>query len=293
MFFVSLFRRFMETYSDSDTSSESECESDKDPTPESNLEDVEPHEELEPEPSAPNHDEYKTFWTPVDQLKAQIDATYLQQLHRDIKAQAILPEPTYQKLSCSWPARDFTVRTLPDYVQSPIHYFELLWTTEVWDTLVENTNAYALWKNTRHKANKDKKSRWWKATNIYEIRVFIALLVYIGLGCNSNVESYWSKIGPIHKPMQYMTYYRFRQIKRYFHISPPPVTTSYNIPSNQWYLKLAPLFSILRTQFQAYIIPAQNVSFDEMMVPFTGRSKHTIKIKNKPISEGFKLWALC
>src|SRR5277367_3600419 len=37
----------------------------------------------------------------------------------------------------------------------------------------------------------------------------------------------------------------------------------------------------------------QDVSFDEMMVPFSGRSKHTLKMKNKPISEGFKIWALC
>jgi hypothetical protein len=30
-----------------------------------------------------------------------------------------------------------------------------------------------------------------------------------------------------------------------------------------------------------------------MMVPFSGRSQHTLKMKNKPISEGFKVWALC
>jgi hypothetical protein len=30
-----------------------------------------------------------------------------------------------------------------------------------------------------------------------------------------------------------------------------------------------------------------------MMVPFSGRSRHTLKMKNKPISEEFKVWALC
>jgi hypothetical protein len=58
-------------------------------------------------------------------------------------------------------------------------------------------------------------------------------------------------------------------------------------------MKLEPLASLLRTKFQAYVVLGQNVSFDEMMVPFTGRSKHTLKMKNKPISEGFKIWALC
>ena len=280
----------MEAYSDSDTSSESEYDSDKDSTLDPNLEEVDPREEVEPELSAPDHDEYETFWTPADQLEAQINASYLRQLHTNIKAQAELPNPTYQKLPRAWPARDFTVRTLPEFVKQPIDYFNLLWTTEAWNTLVENTNAYALQKEARYKGNKLKKSRWWKAVDLHKMCIFIALLIYIGLGYVSNIESYWSKTGPIHKPMQYMTFFRFEQIKRYLHISP---TTPTCIPTNQWYLKLAPLFNILCTQFKAYVVIGQNVSFDEIMVPFTGRSWHTIKIKNKPVSEGFKLCALC
>jgi hypothetical protein len=33
----------------------------------------------------------------------------------------------------------------------------------------------------------------------------------------------------------------------------------------------------------------KNVSFDEIMVLFARRAKHTVKIKNKLISEGFKI----
>jgi len=77
---------------------------------------------------------------------------------------------------------------------------------------------------------------------------------------------------------------------QYFHISPPPLPSQPTIP---WYMKLEPLASILRTRFQAYVILGQNVSFDEMMIPFSGRSQHTLKMQNKPILEGFKVWALC
>jgi hypothetical protein len=94
----------MEEYSDSDTPSESEYEPDEDLATGPNLEEVEPDEDVEPELSAPNHDEYKTFWTPADQLKAQIDATYLQQLHTKIKAHAKIPDPNYRKLPQVWPA---------------------------------------------------------------------------------------------------------------------------------------------------------------------------------------------
>jgi len=46
-------------------------------------------------------------------------------------------------------------------------------------------------------------------------------------------------------------------------------------------------------KFQAYVVLGQDVSYDEMMVPLSGRSKHTLKMNNKLIKEGFKIWALC
>ena len=102
------------------------------------------------------------------------------------------------------------------------------------------------------------------------MRIFIALLIYIGIIGASNIESFWDKDGlTIHKPMEFMTFYQFEQIKRYFYISPPPSTTA-RIPSSQWHLKLEPLASMLCTKFQTYVILSQNVSFDEMIVPFSG-----------------------
>ena len=54
-------------------------------------------------------------------------------------------------------------------------------------------------------------------------------------------------------------------------------------------MKLEPLASLLYIKFQAYIVLGQNVSFNEMMVPFTRRSKHMLKIKNKLVKEDFKM----
>jgi hypothetical protein len=86
--------------------------------------------------------------------------------------------------------------------------------------------------------------------------------------------------------MEFMTYYRFSQIKRYFHISALDISS---ISTAQWHTKLEPLANLLRTKFQEYVVLGQNVSFDEMMVPFSGRSQHTLKMKNKLVSEGFKV----
>ena len=86
--------------------------------------------------------------------------------------------------------------------------------------------------------------------------------------------------------MCYMTLYRFEQIKWYFHISPPT-----NNPQ-PWYIKLSPLFEHLWRLFKQFYIPSQNVSVDEMMVLCTGRSLHTVRMPNKPVGEGYKIFAL-
>jgi Transposase IS4 len=227
---------------------------------------------------------------PDAQLQAQLHTAQLAQLHADIKARAELLDPTYEKLSRSWPTRPFDVRILPDHIQHPIHYFELFWGPEVWSTLTENTNAYAQYKEARYKENKGgQKSRWRKAVTLYEMRIFIALLIYIGIVGTSNIISYWDKSGiTIHKPIESITLFRFQQIKRYFHVSAPS-----HLQRAHWHTKLEPLASLLRTKFKAYVVLGQNVSFDEMMVPFAGRSQHTLKMKNKPVKKGFKIWALC
>lgn len=92
------------------------------------------------------------------------------------KAQADLLNP----LSRAWPTRDFKVH---DFLKRPINYFNPLWTTEVWNMLVKNTNTYGLWIKARHKGNKHKKSRWREVADLYEMCIFTASLIYIRLGC--------------------------------------------------------------------------------------------------------------
>lgn len=87
--------------------------------------------------------------------------------------------------------------------------------------------------------------------------------------------------------MQNMPWYRFEQIKRYFHVSAPT-----DGPISHWYMKLSPLFKHLQAKFKAYCIPSSNVAVNEMMEAFTSRSAHTVKMCNKPIGKGYKIWAL-
>jgi Transposase IS4 len=117
------------------------------------------------------------------------------------------------------------------------------------------------------------------------MRIFIALLIYIGIVGASNIRGYWDKTrNTIHRPMESITLFRFQQILQYGHMS---TSVSNHLPTACWHTKLEPLASLLRIKFKAYVVLCQDVSFDEMMGSFAGRSKHTLKIKNKPVKEGF------
>jgi Transposase IS4 len=177
----------MENYDNSDISSESEF----DGVSITESDDDSQDENLEPERDE-YYDEYENqAWNPEAQIQTQLKDRQLAQLHDEIKARAKTPDPAYQKLPRSWPFRPFDVRILPEYVVDPIHYFELFWGLDVWNMLVDNTNAYAQYKQARGAhGNADPKARWWKAVTFYEMRIFIALLIYISISGTSHIASY-------------------------------------------------------------------------------------------------------
>src|SRR5579859_7344918 len=59
------------------------------------------------------------------------------------------------------------------------------------------------------------------------------------------------------------------------------------------YSKVDPLATHIRTVSKSICIPSSNVSIDKMIARFSGRSAHTVRIKNKPTPEGYKILSLC
>ena len=70
--------------------------------------------------------------------------------------------------------------------------------------------------------------------------------------------------------------------------------TSDNLEDTRWYKKAAPIIDLVNSVSKKVCKwPAFTVSIDEQMKKFKGRLTETFQIKSKPISEGFKFWALC
>ena len=97
-------------------------------------------------------------------------------------------------------------------------------------------------------------------------------------------EDYWSppsRLGTI------ISKTRFEQLHRYIHLR-----DKYTQPQTEhedFHWKVEPVASIIRTNYQQNWIPATYVTINEAILPFCGRSEDTIKMKNKPIKEGFKI----
>ena len=69
---------------------------------------------------------------------------------------------------------------------------------------------------------------------------------------------------------------------------PPPPPPAKSVNGGK---KMEPMSSIAQKRFHECYLPSINLSIDEMMVKCQGRSAHTLIMKNKPISQGYKLFA--
>src|SRR3954469_4470376 len=150
------------------------------------------------------------------------------------------------------------------------------------EAIIANTNAYALSKGAG-------KGRPWIDLVRKELLIFLAILIYLGLYPQNGIEELWNNnpSGPIHHIAKEMTLKHFQQIKCYLHIS------KLEDSNGPYYAKVEPLLSHVRETSKKLYIPSSNVSVDEMMVRFSGRSIHTVRIRGKPTPEGYKVFALC
>jgi len=183
-----------------------------------------------------------------------------------------------------------------------LRLFELFWDDRTIGMLVDGTNKYAAFKEKeQHDKMREKEDRWqnrgqvvipgvkrWRKVVPDEMQVFLGLLVYMGSQREGRILRFWQEVR--RQPLgRAISLKRFYQIKRHIHISDPEV----QLTRNKWFRGLGPLNSIIRDRCQEYYLPASNITVDEMMIWFGGRSHHTYRMPSKPIREGYKVFALC
>ena len=201
-----------------------------------------------------------------------------------------------------------------ELITSPLDVFHQLFTQEIWESLCQNTNAYYQYRSSdgsNDMTDSGVRPRPWKDTTVGELKVWLGLLLFMGIVSCPEIEDYWQE-DTRQKPMSAMGLNRFLQIKRFLHVSPPPSTSSTpsvstsGVPDGisgisnasstskkpEWWEKMEPMSSIAQKRCQECYLPSSNVAIDEMMVKSEGRSVHTLKMPNKPVDHGYKIFAL-
>ncbi|EXX68206.1 hypothetical protein RirG_107200 [Rhizophagus irregularis DAOM 197198w] len=125
--------------------------------------------------------------------------------------------------------------------------------------------------------------------SLEQIKIIVKNTNIYAYAKNAGEGHFWNRDSryPEHKITTFMTLVHFEQIKRFIHISDCTVAPTF------WYSKLDPLMTHIQAVSKSVCIPSSNISIDEMIARFSGRSVHTVRIKNKPTPEGYKILSLC
>lgn len=160
-----------------------------------------------------------------------------------------------------------------------LDYFEYMLGGNIfYQQLVDNTNSYA--EHKQNVANKIDKA-WWP-TSVEEMKAYLGVLIYMGVFDLPDTSDYW--LSPdIDCPLikNCMTYKRYKQITRYFHVSDIASEKKAGEDGYDMLQKVRPMMDILEN-FHLKYNPGRELAVDKAMVPFKGR--HCIKqyMKDKP-----------
>ena len=176
---------------------------------------------------------------------------------------------------------------------TPIELFRLFITPRHCRLIAEHTNHKA---QDHEGRTEGECKRPWHDTTASEIEVFLGAHLFMGLDRLNSVTDYWSQRydKAITMPIQNaMSANRFQQIKRFLKINDGRTELPNLGKGSDWWKKLEPLATDIRTASLKYYQPSHNISIDEQLIGFKGRSRHTMTINNKKANKGFKLYSAC
>jgi hypothetical protein len=170
--------------------------------------------------------------------------------------------------------------------QTSVEAFRLFITHEIVEIIIANTHSYA--DNHREAATPSAvPSRAWYPTRASEMWRYFGVLVYMGIHIERESATYWQDS---YRLGSYMGRERFEQIHRYFTIRDGSIYPPRDDEDFTWHLE--PVATMIRLSYQQNWSPGSHLAIDESMIPYRGKSDHTVKMKNKPISKGYKVWVL-
>ena len=146
--------------------------------------------------------------------------------------------------------------------------FDLMFTAPFLDKIVAQTNLYA-----KQIMEEEKYNKWEKITRD-ELRAYIGFCILMGIANLPALDDYWSTDPVLRYPAiaERISRDRFREISRYLHFVDNTSLPSRGSPGYDRLGKVRPVIDHLAEKFTSLYEPHKEVSVDEAMIKFTGRS---------------------
>jgi Transposase IS4 len=128
----------------------------------------------------------------------------------------------------------------------------------------------------------------WKHTTSSELYAFIGVHIYMGIDRLPSTEMYWSEIYAHSFITSLFSRDRFKQLLRYFRVVPASVVGAARNPIPH----VRALAEKLNQSFSSHFIPFQDLTLDEAMCAWKGRSPIKQYIPSKPHKYGYKIYCL-
>ncbi len=151
-----------------------------------------------------------------------------------------------------------------------IDYFNLLFTPWIFNHMVTETNRYAAQQqelNGRIDPN-------WTNTTEEELRAYVGINIWMGIHILPQTHMYWSGDDFVGVPgiIKTMTCDRYNKLTQYLHISNNEHQAARGERGYDPLYKIREVMEALDTSFRGHYRPHREMSIDEAMVAFKGRS---------------------
>ncbi|RKK77629.1 hypothetical protein BFJ70_g17123 [Fusarium oxysporum] len=198
--------------------------------------------------------------------------------------------------------RDFNINPLP---KEPLELFQLFIPISLVQSWVKYTNSWvahllenAVIDNWNTPLSEHLRILKWEGISTATAYVWLGVVIYLGIHREITIKDHWKapSLGdqrPLHLIIKFMPLLKFELINRYFrtfNYTKVDVRDEGDLPKT---FQVAEEWSdLIQKVSNELYLPGTNLTVDECMVPFTGRSKETTLVKGKPTPVGFKVWVI-
>ena len=171
---------------------------------------------------------------------------------------------------------------------SPLEFFNVIFGEQTYQYITDQTNLYA-------RQNPPPPSLNWTDVCADEIKLFLGMTLIMGVHKLPELEDYWSGDALLGVPaiVGGMPFRRFKAIRHCLHLNDNTKAAKRGEPGYDKMHKVRPLMNIVNDNSLAEYHPHREISIDEAMIAFKGRSSIKQYMPMKPTKRGFKMWSSC